>query len=156
MLLRSSLVFSILFSLQANALDCEVSSRVPVESVVEYRSELNQLKVIASDQRLHALLDDVSRATGIEFIGDAGGCDSVTVDIEFLTMKAALSQLLKGRSYVVRQDAGEQTTQVWLLPVSETDSPTLEQIERDEFFRGLEATQDSEKLADQIRRLKNY
>lgn len=153
MFLRMLLVLGLLLSLPALASDCKVVSRLSLDTVVEFRPKDNRLKIIANEQPLHTILIAVTRETGIEFLGEAGQCDRVTVETGFLDLNAALSRLLSGISYVLREDAVQQTTQVWLLPNSNADAPTEAQIMRDEFYRGLQATPDSEKLAEQIRRL---
>lgn len=153
MLLRILLVLGVLLSLPVLASDCKVASRPSLDTVVEFRPEDNRLKIIANEQPLHTILIEVTRETGIEFMGEAGRCDRVTVETGFLDLKAALSQLLGEKSYALREDIVQHTTQVWLLPNGNVDTPTETQIIRDEFYRGLQATPDSEKLAEQIRRL---
>ena len=150
---RYLLLLCILIPLRGLAATCvEQQHSVPV-AVVEFNAILKQLKVSVKQGSLADVLQRVTIETGILFIGDAGRCDEVSIEFDYLELSRALSQLLAGRNYVVQAESGQQIMRVWLLPAGNEDSMTEKEVLVDEFYRQLHGASNVEDLAERIRQL---
>ena len=147
------MLLSILLPLRSLAAAC-VERQYSEPAAVEFNARLKWLKVSVKQRSLDDVLHKVAAETGIQFIGDAGRCDEVNIEFDYLELSQALSKLLADRNYIVHAESGQQIRQVWLLPAGNEDNLTEKEVMEDEFYRQLQGASNAEDLAEQIRRLR--
>lgn len=120
----------------------------PAVQRIELDPRGEHLTLRADDRRLATVLDDISGATGIEFIHSGLKDDRVTVDFANVPLLEALKELLSHRSYLIQLDPDtRRPARIWVMArKSRGEAPAERQVRRIEPEEEPERTETADLL----------